>query len=99
MLSISSCYRGYSSFLEMKLKDLDKIEFKKMPTVVVYRKTKGSKSHYMLVTTQSVDTVNSAQAKKPLIAHKYEIIDLGMGQTFIDIWAKKYKINDFDFVE
>ena len=45
----------------MKLKDLDKIEFKKPPTVAVYRKTKTGKKHYMLVTLKSVDIVNNAR--------------------------------------
>lgn len=83
----------------MKLKDLNKIEFKKPPTVAVYRKTKGSKKFYMLVTTKSVDIVNDSVTKNPLIDHKYEITNLGVGQTFIDIWMHKYKINDFDLIE
>lgn len=83
----------------MKLKDLDKIEFKKPLTVAVYRKTKGSKKFYMLVTTKSVDIVNNARAQKPLIDHKYEITDLGIGQAFIERWMKSHKITNFDFVE
>lgn len=83
----------------MKLKDLDKIEFKKPPTVAVYRKTKRSKKFYMLVTMKSVDIVNNARAQKPLIDHKYEITDLGIGQSFIERWMKSHKITNFDFVE
>jgi hypothetical protein len=83
----------------MKLKDLDGIEFKKPLTVAVYRKTKGSKKFYMLVTTKSVDIVNNARAQKPLIDHKYEITDLGIGQAFIERWMKSHKITNFDFVE
>ena len=83
----------------MKLKELDKIEFKKPPTVAVYRKTKRGKKHYMLVTLKSVDIVNNARAKKPLVDHKYEITDLGVGQSFIERWAEKYKIKTVDFVE
>lgn len=83
----------------MKLKDLDKIEFKKPPTVAVYRKTKGSKRFYMLVTMKSVDIVNNSAAKKPLVGHKYEITDLGVGQSFIERWMKSHKITNFDFVE
>jgi len=90
---------SYSIILEMTLKDLDKIEFKKPPTVAVYRKTKAGKKHYMLVTLKSVDIVNNARAQKPLIDHKYEITDLGIGQSFIESWTKKYKIKTFDFVE
>lgn len=83
----------------MKLKDLDKIEFKKPATVAVYRKTKRSKKYYMLVTMKHIDIVNNARAKKPLIDHKHEIIDLGVGQTFIKRWMESYKITNFEFVE
>lgn len=83
----------------MKLKDLDKIEFNKPPIVAVYRKTKSSKKFYMLVTAKSVDIVNCAIAKKPLIDHKYEIISLGIGQSFIELWMQSHKIIKFDFIE
>lgn len=83
----------------MKLKDLDKIEFKKPPTVAIYRKSKRAKKHYMLVTLKSIDIVNNARATKPMIDHKYEITNLGIGQLFINKWAEKYKIKIFDFVE
>jgi len=83
----------------MKLKDLDKIEFKKPPTVAVYRKTKAGKKQYMLVTLKSVDIVNNARAQKPLIDHKYDIVDLGVGESFIEHWMHKHKIKTFEFVE
>lgn len=83
----------------MKLKDLDKIEFKKPPTVAVYRKTKGSKKLYMLVTMKSIDIVNNNSTKKPMIDHKYDITDLGIGKSFIEHWMKSHKITNFDFVE
>lgn len=83
----------------MKLKELDKIEFKKPPTVAIYCKTKGSKKFYMLVTMKSVDIVNNDRAKKPLINYKYNIVDLGVGQLFIQRWMKRHKITSFDFVK
>ena len=85
--------------MEIKLKNLDKVEFKKPPTVVVYRKTKRSKKYYMLVTLKSIDIVNNARAKKPLVDHKYEIIDLGVGQSFIEKWTERYKVKTVDFVK
>jgi len=83
----------------MKLKDLDKIEFKNSPTVVVYRKSKRSKKHYMLVTPKSIDVINNDRARKPLIDSKYDILDLGIGHVFIGRWSKKYKIKSINFVE
>lgn len=82
----------------MKLKDLDKIKSKKSHTVAVYRKTNGSKKFYMLITTKSIDIVNNITAKKPLIDNKYEITELGVGQSLIERWMKSYKITSFDFI-
>jgi hypothetical protein len=70
-------------------------EFDKIPTVAVYQKrTNGN--YYMLVTEKDVDTVNNAHARKPLIEHKYKIIELGVGASFIETWSKKYKIKSFE---
>jgi hypothetical protein len=46
----------------------------------------------MLVTNVSIDVLNNARATKPIIDHKYEIVEMGMGETFIDIWCHKYGI-------
>ncbi len=70
-------------------------EFNNTPTVAVYTKRKNGKA-YMLVTEKHVDIVNNAQARKPLIEHKYEIIELGVGGSFIEVWSKKYKIEKFE---
>jgi hypothetical protein len=70
-------------------------EFNNPPTVAVYTKRKNGKA-YMLVTERHVDVVNNAQARKPLIEHKYEIIELGVGESFIKTWCNKYKINKFE---
>ena len=69
-------------------------------TIVVYKKIAKSNKHYMLVTQKSIDTVNNAQARKPLIDHKYEIVELGLGGvSFIETWMKRYKIKKYDFVD
>lgn len=69
--------------------------FEKVPTVAVYRKRTDGNC-YMMVTEQHVDVVNNAQARKPLIPHKYQIIELGVGSSFIEYWMKKYKITKFE---
>jgi hypothetical protein len=74
-------------------------EFKKTPTVVVYQKSTRSKTFYMMVTTQPVDVVIDVKKKKPLVDHKYEMIEVGVGESFIKIWMKKFKIKKFDFIE
>lgn len=52
-----------------------------------------------MVTTQPVDVVIDVKKKKPLVDHKYEMIEVGVGESFIKIWMKKFKIKKFDFVE
>lgn len=46
----------------------------------------------MIVTNIHVDVLNNARATKPIIDHKYEIVEMGIGETFIDIWCYKYGI-------
>ena len=75
----------------MKLPWLEKKADK--PTfVVVYKKQKNSDKHYMIVTDIHADTLINARATKPIIDHKYDIVELGMGSSFIEVWSKKYKI-------
>jgi len=64
----------------------------KPTNVVVYKKQKTSNKHYMIVTNIHVDILNNARATKPIIDHKYEIVEMGIGETFIDIWCYKYGI-------
>ena len=75
----------------MKLPWLEKKADK--PTfVVVYKKQKNSDKHYMIFTDIHADILINARATKPIIDHKYDIVELGMGSSFIEVWSKKYKI-------
>jgi hypothetical protein len=65
----------------------------KPTNVVVYKKQKNSNKHYMIVTDIHVDILNNARATKPVVDHKYEIVEMGIGESFIEIWSQKYKIN------
>ena len=60
--------------------------------VAVYSKTNSFKKYYMLVTDHHVDVINNANARKPLIDHKYIIVELGIGERYIDTWCDKYNI-------
>ena len=66
-----------------------------VPTVVVYTKRKNGKA-YMLITDKHIDVVNNLDARKPIIAHNYEIIEFGTGRSFIKKWCKRYKIKNFN---
>ena len=63
----------------------------KIPTVVVYKKPTGKK-HYMLVTESEVDAILTPAIRKPLIPADYEIVDIGIGKTFIEKFKTQYDI-------
>jgi len=78
----------------MKKLNLPWLEKDKPTNVVVYRKQKTSNTYYMIVTNVHVDVINNARATKPIIDHKYEIVELGIGFNFIEEWSKRYKIKN-----
>ena len=63
----------------------------KIPTVVVYKKPTGKK-HHMLVTESEVDTILTPSVRKPLIPDGFEIVDIGMGKSFIEKYKTQYDI-------
>lgn len=78
----------------MKKSKLPWIEKDKPTNVVVYRKQKTSNTFYMIITNVHVDVINNLRATKPIIDHKYEIVELGIGFAFIEEWSNKYKIKN-----
>ena len=64
---------------------------KKLVTVVVYKKPTGKK-YYLLTTESEIDEVLSNSKRKPLIPNNYEIVDMGIGESFIESFKKQYKI-------
>jgi hypothetical protein len=63
----------------------------KIPTVVVYKKPPGKK-YYMLVTESEVDNILNSSKRKPLIPDGCEIVDIGIGKSFIATYKKQYNI-------
>ena len=64
---------------------------KKLVTVVVYKKPTGKK-YYLLTTESEIDEVLSNSKRKPLIPNNYEIVDMGIGESFIKSFTKQYNI-------
>jgi hypothetical protein len=64
---------------------------KKLVTVVVYKKPTGKK-YYLLTTESEIDEVLSNSKRKPLIPNNYEIVDMGIGESFIKSFKKQYDI-------
>tara|TARA_B100001059_G_C17371034_1_gene349743 strand:+ start:343 stop:564 length:222 start_codon:yes stop_codon:yes gene_type:complete len=66
-------------------------EEKKLITVVVYKKPTGKK-HWMLTTESGVDEIINSRKTKPLLPDNYKIIEIGVGEGFIDLYKKQYNI-------
>jgi len=64
---------------------------KKLVTIVVYKKPTGKK-HYLLTTESEIDEVLSNSKRKPLIPNNYEIVDMGIGESFIEKFKEQYNI-------
>jgi hypothetical protein len=64
---------------------------KKIVTVVVYRKPTGKK-YYMLTTEDGIDAILNPSKRKPLLPDNFEIIDMGMGESYIEKYKNLYKI-------
>jgi hypothetical protein len=64
---------------------------KKLVTVVVYKKPTGKK-YYLMTTESEIDEVLSNSKRKPLIPNNYEIVDMGIGESFIKSFTKQYNI-------
>ncbi len=64
---------------------------KKLVTVVVYKKPPGKK-YYLMTTESEIDEVLSNSKRKPLIPNNYEIVDMGIGESFIESFKKQYDI-------
>ena len=78
--------------MKKNIKTYPWLEKNKATNVVVYRKTKSSSKYYMIVTDIHVDIINNGRATKPIVEHKYDIVEMGIGFNFIETWSKKYNI-------
>ena len=63
----------------------------KIPTVVVYKKPTGKK-YYLLVTESEVDTILNPPKRKSLISEGCNVVDIGIGESFIEKYKKQYNI-------
>lgn len=64
-----------------------------VPVVVVHKgPRKNSKSQLEIFTNIRVDDIIDVKKRKPLIPHQNEILDIGVGESFVERYKKKYKI-------
>ena len=64
---------------------------KKITTVVVYKKPTGKK-HWLLTTEEDVDEIINSRKRNPLLPNNYEIVEIGIGKSFIEKYKKEYNI-------
>lgn len=64
---------------------------KKLPVVVVFSKPTGKKYH-MMITESSIDDILDNSKRNPLIPNNYEIVDMGIGESFIEKFKTQYNI-------
>ena len=64
---------------------------KSITTVVVYKKPTGKK-HWMLITENGIDDIINSRKRNPLLPNNYEIIEMGIGKSFIKQYKKEYNI-------
>ena len=63
----------------------------KIPVVVVYKKPTGKK-HYLLISEADMDSILDNSKRKPILPNNYEIVDMGVGKSFIEKYKKQYNI-------
>lgn len=65
----------------------------KIVICVVYKKPTGKKYYLNTFTDYEVDAIITNRKYIPLIPNDYEIIDIGIGKSFIEVYKKQYKID------
>lgn len=64
---------------------------KKITTVVVYKKPTGKK-YWLLTTEEDIDEITNSRKRNPLLPNNYEIVEIGIGKSFIEKYKKEYNI-------
>ena len=64
-----------------------------LDVVVVHKKPrKNAKIHLEVFQNTRVDDIISSAKRKPLIPKENEILDIGVGSSFLEKYKKKYKL-------
>ena len=64
---------------------------KSITTVIVYKKPTGKK-YWMLTTENGIDEIINSRKRNPLLPNNYEIIEMGIGESFISLYKNQYNI-------
>lgn len=65
-----------------------------VPPIVVVHKgpRKNSKFQLEIFTNTRVDDIIDGNKRKPYIPNEHEILDIGVGESFVERYKKKYKL-------
>ena len=66
----------------------------KLKVVVVYKKRKNLTKHFISVTEHDVDSVLNTKRKRLVLPQDYEIVEIGIGESLLEIWQSRYKIKN-----
>jgi hypothetical protein len=64
----------------------------KIPIVVVYKKPNGKKHILQSFENVELDSILNSNLRKPIISNEFELVDIGIGASFIERYKKQYKI-------
>lgn len=67
---------------------------KAIPIVVIFKKSKrkGAKLYLNVYENTRIDDILDGNKRKPIVPDTYDIIDIGVGESFINYYTKKYKL-------
>jgi hypothetical protein len=65
-------------------------------TVVVFRKRK--KTYISTFPNVIIDDILDSSRRKPLIPNEYEIVDAGIGKSFVERYMKQYKVTKINAI-
>jgi hypothetical protein len=66
----------------------------KLKVVVVYKKRKNLTKHFISVTEHNIDSVLNTKRKRLVLPQDYEIVEIGIGESLLNIWQNKYEIKN-----
>jgi hypothetical protein len=66
----------------------------KIVTCVVYKKPTGKKHYLNTYINFSVDTIITTRKHTPLIPEGFEIVDIGVGKSYIKRYMQQYNIKE-----
>jgi hypothetical protein len=66
----------------------------KIVTCVVYKKPTGKKYYLNTYVNFGIDTLVTNRKHTPLISDDFEIVDIGVGKSFIERYKKQFNITE-----